>query len=151
MPTQTDQIVALLSSIDRSLKRMAAKTVEPAVAPVTDLDGKFGDPEVRFMPRDWSGDNYKGMKFSACPPDLLDLLANALDWSAQKAEDNNETTTTGKPLAPFKRMDAARARGWAKRKREGWRPTDSHPADPLLDSDDPDVDPFGGPDDDIPF
>ena len=151
MPDRTDQVITLLRSIDSTLKRMAQSspsTAIDAVAPPADLDGKYGDPKVTFMPRGWDGDSYKGVPFSACPPELLDLVAPALDWVAQQAEANGETTSTGKPVAPYKRKDAARARGWAKRKREGWRPPDSHPADSLLDTDDPEIDPFGG--DDMP-
>jgi hypothetical protein len=149
MPDRTDAIVALLKSIDGSLKKMAA-TNGTEIAPAHDLDSTYGDPELRFSPRDWSGDNYKGRKFSECPPALLDEVARSLDYFALKAEEKGETTSTGKPVAPLKKKDAARARGWAKRLREGWKPATFE--DPLLDSPEPDLDPFSlAPDDDIPF
>jgi hypothetical protein len=62
----------------------------------------------------------KGARFSECPAEFLDLLAGAFDYFARKAEENDETTTSGKPVAPYKRKDAARARGWAKRIRAGY-------------------------------
>jgi hypothetical protein len=58
---------------------------------------------------------------SQCPAEFLDLLAGTFDYFAKQAEKNNETTSAGKPVAPYKRKDAARARGWAARKRNGWK------------------------------
>jgi hypothetical protein len=147
-------IVTLLTSIDATLKRMLTAQTAPSIASDNDLDGKFGNPPVRFMPKAWTGASYKDKPFSACPPELLDLVAESLDWLAQKAETNNELTVGGKPVAQYKRLDAARARGWAKRLRNGWKSTDQYADDPLLGGDPNEIDPFGGsdvPDDDIPF
>ena len=110
----------LLTSIDASLKALVAqgrKATAPTslVASDADLDGKYGDPELRFLPRDWTGESFKGRRFSECPADLLMLVASAYDYFADKAELANEKTSNGKPVAPFKRADAARARGWAVR------------------------------------
>ena len=55
---------------------------------------------------------------AACPAEFLDALAEAFDDLAGKADENNETHN-GKPVAPYKRRDAARARGWAARVRAG--------------------------------
>lgn len=114
--------LALLKSIDASLKTLvrvlAPKGQAGAVADDRDLDGKYGDPELRFMPRDWTGESYKGLRFSQCPPDLLDLVAQTFDYFADKAEETGETYKD-KPVAPYKRKDAARARGWAARIRSG--------------------------------
>jgi hypothetical protein len=87
----------------------------PEAGTPEDLDGKYGNPTLNFTPRDWNGANYKGSKFSDCPPDLLELVAKALDYFADQSERKGETTSQGKPLAPYKRKDAARARGWAAR------------------------------------
>ncbi len=111
-----------LRSIDASMRELVAR--KRAAAPKTvatdrDLDGKYGNPTVKFMPRDWNGAPYKGRRFSDCPPELLDLLANTFDWFAEQAEQKNERTNAGKPVADYKRQDAARARGWAKRIRDG--------------------------------
>lgn len=123
------EAIDLLRSIDNSLKALAS-AVQPLVMqmraaqpkPVAsdrDLDGRFGDPELKFNPRDWSGASFKGRRFSECPPDLLDLVAETFEFFARQAEAKDERANNGKPVADYKRADAARARGWAKRIREG--------------------------------
>lgn len=138
------ETIALLKSIDLSLRKLvviadrkaeervkaAQNTPGPAAASDADLDGPYGDPPVKFDPRDWTGESCKGLTFSECPAEFLDMLAETFDYFAQKAEEKNEMTTTGKPVAPYKRKDAARARGWARRIRAGYKsPTSSalHP------------------------
>lgn len=121
------ETLALLRSIDASLKRLVAQ--QPAapgheVADDRDLDSQYGDPVVKFNPRDWHGDSCKGLAMSQCPPEFLDMLAGTFDYFAKKADESGETTTSGKPVAPYKRKDAARARGWAARKRNGWKPAE---------------------------
>lgn len=113
-----------LKSIDGTLKALLAlsraRTAKkaPEIASDADLDGKYGNPEVRFDPRDWPAESCKGLRMSECPADFLDMLAETFDYFAAKAEETNEQYN-GKPVAPYKRKDAARARGWAKRIREG--------------------------------
>lgn len=137
MATGEDAVV-LLRSIDASLKALVARTVPsstpavaispPAVASDADLDGRHGDPIVKAKsPRDWSGDDMTGRRMSQCPPAYLDLVAQRLDYFAAKAEATHEQTTSSQPAAPYKRKDAARARGWAARLRAGWTP----PKDPF--------------------
>jgi len=119
----SEDVLAVLRSIDASLKQLVVALVANAPKPVAsdrDLDGKYGDPILKFMPRDWTGPSFKDLPFSACPPDLLEMVAETFDYFARTAEEKNETTANGKPTAPYKRLDAARARGWAKRKRGGW-------------------------------
>jgi hypothetical protein len=70
------------------------------VASNEELDDRYyGDPLVRFSPRRWEGPDYSGSHFSECPPDFLQALADALVWRADMTL-----------------KDAARARGWARRK-----------------------------------
>jgi hypothetical protein len=128
-PSET---LTVLRSIDLSLRTLvviaqkkaearvttAAVAIAPAVASDRDLDGKYGDPEVKFNPRDWTGEPIKGLHMSACPAEALDMLAETFDYFAQKAEETNEVYN-GKLVAPYKRIDAARARGWAARIRAG--------------------------------
>lgn len=126
-----NEAVDLLRSIDTSLKVLvsfaqtrakAATAAAPReVAPDRDLDGKWGDPLIRFNPRGWKGPSLKDRKMSQCPAEFLDLLAEAHDWFAEKAEQNGEMTKSEnpKPKGPFERQAAARARGWAKRIRAG--------------------------------
>ena len=135
-------VLAVLKSIDLSLRKLvviaerkaeervkaAQNTPGPGVAPDSDLDGPYGDPPVKFDPRDWTGDSCKGLTFSECPAEFLDMLAETFDYFAQKAEEKNEMTTSGKPVAPYKRKDAARARGWARRIRAGYKSPTSAPA-----------------------
>jgi hypothetical protein len=118
----SDEALALLRSIDASLKLLVAqkRAEQPkAIASDRDLDGQYGNPQVKFMPRDWTGPTFKGRRMSECPPELLDLLAETFDYFARKAEETDERTDKDKPVADFKRADAARARGWAKRIRDG--------------------------------
>ena len=110
--------------LERMEKRSAARSPKE-VADDQDLDSKYGDPEIklRTIPREWEGQLITGCRMSECPPDYLDCLANLYDWQAQKADEGNQTTDSGKPIALYRRRDAARARGWAKRLRAGWKPT----------------------------
>jgi hypothetical protein len=122
---EAGEMVALLRSIDSKLSQLLSRAPAggngPALADDRDLDSQYGDPEVKFNPRDWHGDNCKGRRMSQCPAEFLDLLAGTFDYFAKKADENGETTNAGKPVAPYKRRDAARARGWAARKRTGWK------------------------------
>jgi hypothetical protein len=134
--TDDPRTVAILASIDATLKKLlelsAKRSSTPAparaqsqprpksgerVATDKELDDpKYGDPIVRFDPRDWTGDSHKGQPFSACNPGFLDVLAETMDYFAQQAEEKQD------PNAKYKRLDAARARGWAQRIREGKTP-----------------------------
>lgn len=139
------EAVALLRSIDTTLKSMLRLAVErtkkaPAqtgaskkVATDADLDGKYGNPIVNAKdPRDWTGPTMKGRKFSECPADYLDLVADRLDYFADQAEAEGKLTSSGKPVAPYNRADAARARGWSWRIRQGIVPA-SVDAEPSID------------------
>jgi hypothetical protein len=124
-----DEVLTVLQSIDATLKTLVslsqqriteARAAKPKpVATDRDLDSRYGDPILKFMPRNWTGDSFKECHFSACPPDLLDMVAESYDWFASQAEAKHEVTDKGKPVADYKRQDAARARGWAKRMRDG--------------------------------
>lgn len=116
------QIRDHMASMDATLKTLVAQRRAAAPKPIAsdrDLDGRFGDPVLKFNPRDWTGAPCKGRRFSECPPDLLDMVADTFEFFATQAEAKNERTNKDKPVAEFKRADAARARGWAKRMREG--------------------------------
>lgn len=114
----SEETIALLKSIDASLKKLVAQKRSATVATDKDLDGQYGDPVVKFDPRDWTGESCKGLSFSQCPAAYLDLLAEAFDYFGDKAEQDGELYK-GKPVAPYKYADAARCRGWAKRIRDG--------------------------------
>ena len=77
-------------------------------------NGPHGDPVVKAKdPRDWTGPPMKGRKFSECPPEYLDLLADRYDYFATK-DDADEKAVK------YAKLDAARARAWAARLRVGW-------------------------------
>lgn len=118
----TDDAILILRSIDASLKQLVKqlRTAQPPeVASDRELDGEWGNPLVKFNPRDWTGDSMKGARFSQCPAPFLDMLAETFDYFARDADAKGTLSDKGKAVAPYKRADAARARGWAKRVREG--------------------------------
>ncbi len=82
-----------------------------------DIDGPRGNPEVRFIPKRWEGANYKGKTFSECDPDFLDMLAEAFDYFARKEDETSALDKNGGPKSRWTRLDAGRARAWAKRLR----------------------------------
>jgi hypothetical protein len=82
-----------------------------------DIDGPRGNPEVRFMPKRWEGANYKGKAFSECEPEFLDMLAETFDYFARKEDETGALDKNGGPKSRWTRLDAGRARAWAKRLR----------------------------------
>jgi hypothetical protein len=118
----SEESLALLRSIDSTLKallRIQLASLPKEVASDEDLDSQYGNPIVKFIPRDWTGEKFQNRRMSELPAGFLDMLAETYDYFARKAEETGETTTKGQPVAPYKRKDAARARGWAKRVRAG--------------------------------
>ena len=112
----------ILESIDATLKRLVPMlrvlTPKP-VATANDLDGQYGNPTIKFNPKDWLGADFRGRKMSECPAGFLDKYAEVKDYFGDQAEATGKTTAKGKPTAPYERQDAARARGWAQRIRDG--------------------------------
>lgn len=104
------------------LVSLASKTSVARVASQSDLDSTYGDPIVKAKdPRDWAGDAMNGKHFSECPAEYLDLLADRYDYFAEREDDAKK--------AKYNRLDAARARGWAARIRDGYKaPVDDDPA-----------------------
>jgi hypothetical protein len=88
---------------------------EGAIDP--DIDGPRGDPEVRFVPKRWTGADCKGQKFSTCEPEFLDMLADAYEWFAQRDDESGALDKNGSPKSRWSRLDAARARAWSARLR----------------------------------
>lgn len=99
------------------------------VATDADLDSQNGDPTIRKDPssRYWTGQSYVGAHMSACPAEYLDALAKYYDACAHMA---HKTMHDGSETDPkkleykqkdikYKPVDAGRARGWAKRMRDG--------------------------------
>lgn len=80
-------------------------------APDTSLDRPKGDPVVRFPPRSWQGPDFSGKRYSQCSPEFLECLASFLTWAADHPKEGKEQ------YASSNRLDAARARSWARRLR----------------------------------
>jgi hypothetical protein len=147
------ELVRLLGGTDGAPGRAEAPRSEASAPPrdaalkptatAAELDGKYGDPEVRFMPKNWRGEDCTGRPFSQCPPALLEQLASVLERFADEDEAEGATTSSGKPRAPYRRKDAALARGWARRLEA--EAAQHRPASPPAGD-------FGpGSDEDIPF
>ena len=125
------ETIKLLTSIDLSLRKLvgiaerkaedrvkaAQGKADESIASDRDLDSKFGDPEVRARdPKDWTGAPQQGKKFSECPAEYLDMVADRLDYFASQ---NPGETEDDKKKLKYQKLDAARARGWAARVRAG--------------------------------
>lgn len=123
------ETIRLLASIDATLKAMllvlsgkrneAPATSDGDVADDAELDSQYGDEVVKFNPRDWTGQSFKGAKMSSCPAEFLEQLANAFDYFAKKNDADKAMTDSGKPKSMYDKRSARRARGWAQRAREG--------------------------------
>jgi len=158
MAVTTDQMYQVFQSIDASLKLLVAHFgctaqrvggpgapfTPPRIASDADLDGKYGDPAIRAKdPRDWTGDSMLGRPYSDCPPEYLEMVADRLDYFNSLLGDSADDQKKRK----YQSLDAARARGWAQRKRNGWQPPpeDSSSAFPSDNTPSPLTD------DDVPF
>jgi hypothetical protein len=121
-----------LDRIEKKLDALIAAMKTPGARPAAsagasgggqeidaDIDGPRGDPEVRFVPKRWSGQDFKGQKFSSCEPEFLDMLADAYEWFAQRDDESNAVDKNGTPKSRWSRLDAARARAWSARLRGG--------------------------------
>ncbi len=128
----SEETLRLLASIDATLKAIlltlqagkapAARTIDGA-----DLDGPHGDPEIRAKsPRDWTGESQQGKRFSQCPPEYLEMVADRLDYFAEQNAASDDPEAQKK--ANYNKKDAARARGWAARIRAGYVPVADEPS-----------------------
>ncbi len=119
------ETIRLLTSIDASLRGISLALVrildaqvdrEEGIVRVNDnvCNGPHGDPTVKAKsPRDWTGPDMKGRKFSECPPTYLDLMADRFDYFASKEGADEKDVR-------YAKLDAQRARAWAARLRAGW-------------------------------
>lgn len=147
-------ITAARDALDRAERRLTgqAPTRAASAAPAgatppaadSDLDGPYGNPEIKFDPKRWSGPSFVGARFSDCPPDYLETLAGYLDWQANESDKKNEVLANGKPKSHYKRLDSGRARGWAARARAKvtGRPAAARPKPDTMNDPDEDSMPF---------
>jgi hypothetical protein len=115
-------ILSLATRLDALEARTARSSHGPEVSPAAveiasdaDLSGPYGNPEVRKDPPWWTGQSYAGCRMSDCPPDYLENLASFFGWKARKDDESNAVDGKGNPKSKWSRLDAARARGWARR------------------------------------
>lgn len=136
-----NEILTVLARIEAKLDRLlAGGAAQPAQAAASDadLDGQWGNPEVKKNPPRWQGDSCVGRRLSECPPEFLDELAAFSDWKAGKDEEKakqhdeyegeEDEAAKKRKYAGYARKDAARARGWAARLRAGWKPPEPEPS-----------------------
>lgn len=145
-PTTTD-VYSVLQSIDSSLRLLVShlgagarpvagqQAATGTVAPDHVLDGQYGDPLVKKKdPKDWTGGSMKDHKFSECPAEYLEMLAEREDYfhglNQEKLADESDPDEQKKLRESMKynQRDASRARGWAARKRAGWQPPAPEPS-----------------------
>lgn len=115
------EIITILERIEQKLDTLLGMQTrsEIATADDADLDGQYGDPSVRKNPPRWEGESFEGRRYSETTPEYLEALAGFLKWKSGK--DDAKGTEDGRKYASFARKDAARALGWAKRLRAGWK------------------------------
>lgn len=88
-----------------------------------DIDGLYGDPEIRKDPKYINGKPYKGpsfvgRKYSQCPSDYLIGVAMFLEWTVGQDKDKGEDarkSDKGVFYWTYNEKDALKARAWAKR------------------------------------
>ena len=110
--------VVEVSAEMKMLRQILSKVskLEAKLCPVeVDIDGQYGDPEVRLVPKKYDKEEWKGKKYSECPASFLKEMAGLLEWIADKEEEQGKVTDKGKPCAPYTRANAAKARAWAAR------------------------------------
>ena len=108
--------IAKLRSELRTLRETIASM--GLIANDAELDGQYGDPPVRFAPRGWKGESYKGSKYSQCSAEFLDFLAAAFSSMADREQAEGKMFN-GKPSHIYSRANAAKARGWSLRIKAG--------------------------------
>lgn len=121
-----DRIIAHLASIDMTLRELLllSKSKRAASDPANDadLDTQAGDEMIKFKPKTWTGDDYKGCRMSETTPEFLDALAASFAYFAKKNEENDERDAKGRTKAHWDKQSERRARGWASRLRAGFKP-----------------------------
>lgn len=109
-----ERIANALESIAKSLR--PKEQLRPFTDAELDSDER-NNPIVRKDPKNWKGATFEGKRLSACPPEYLDAYAEIKEWIADK----NEGDPAKEKFVRYDRLDAARARAWAARKRQpGW-------------------------------
>lgn len=131
-----DRILALVEGMSNG-GTATAKSTAGEVADDFDLDGKYGDEDIRKDPskKYWTGDSFVGRKMSECTAEFLDAFAKYKDACAYMNEKSGDVEKA--KYIGYDRKSARRARGWAKRLRDGFKaPVAQMDAFPTPGSDD---------------
>lgn len=126
LDTKIKELAARVAVLETAPKPVVADAATAKVADDEDLDGPYGDPVVKWDPPQWKKtgkEGFAGKPYSQCSVAYLEGLASFLEWSAKKREVDPDESK--RKYASWNRLDAARALGWAKRKRNGWVPPPS--------------------------
>ncbi len=123
----------------------ASQATSPSAASDADLDGQYGNPEVKKNPPRWQGESCVGRRYSECPVEFLDEMAGFQSWAAGKEDAKAAAAPAGDAGKPerdtaeknawYARQRAGYARGWAARLRAGWKPPGQEPAPPASNAD----------------
>ena len=101
---------------------------------VTDeeMDSAKGNPKIRFDPKGFPGEKFKGKLASEATPVFLDAYSKTLMWFSENPKpmdaglserEYDEALKKQEKSAKFDKLDAKRCRSWARRKRlDGWKP-----------------------------
>lgn len=121
-------LVSHLGADKKSEAQGGDRSEKAEVATDDELDGEWGNPEVRKDPpaKYWKKGtpaelldiSCVGMRFSDCPADYLEALAKYKESSAWVKEKNSPNDEQQMKYASYDRRDARRARGWALRNRK---------------------------------
>jgi hypothetical protein len=121
------EVRALAAHLGAGPRATVSKAGEAgAVASDRELDGEYGDPQLKIVPKKLA--SLKGSRMSSCTAADLEEIAGFFDWKADKELEAADLATgsaeqaTKRKYARFSRGDAAKARGWLARVKAGWKP-----------------------------
>jgi hypothetical protein len=120
--------IAAIEQLAAAPSANGAQPTPPARALDSDLDSEWGDEVVKFTPRDWTGPNFKDARMSQTSAPFLTMLADTYAYFAAKNDRDGATDGNGRPKSFYDRRSEARARGWAARLANGWRPPSPAPS-----------------------
>lgn len=109
-----DRLTALEAAVFG--KGGARKGAKPMTVDID--DPKWGDPEIRYVPKKWDGPSPLGQRMSQCSVRFLRFLASELESSARWKDSNGK-----EEHAEWDRRDAAKATAWAERKEAQGEPS----------------------------
>jgi hypothetical protein len=116
--SKLDELEIRITALEARLAALGTKApAGPGAKPMNvDIDDpKWGDPEVKYVPKKWDGPSFVGYRFSGCPVHFLEFMAGELTRSAEWKDSQGDEQKA--KYAAMDRRDAAKALAWAARKR----------------------------------